>query len=126
MLKAQPGIHIMTAMAEAGKGDYTKSELKPIQVKTTLTPDEGLYILKNGVFVHPTAEVEVLDGKAVLRTAAGLPNELTITEGTIVGISTLQAEQTEGRSWYQLDGRRVDTPTQKGIYIQNGKKLIIK
>lgn len=126
MLKAQPGIHIMTAMAEAGKGDYTKSELKPIQVKTTLTPDEGLYILKNGVFVHPTAEVEVLDGKAVLRTAAGLPNELTITDGTIVGISTLQAEQTEGRSWYQLDGRRVDTPTQKGIYIQNGKKLIIK
>ena len=28
--------------------------------------------------------------------------------------------------WYDMQGRRVDTPTQKGTYIQNGKKYILK
>ena len=30
-------------------------------------------------------------------------------------------------AWYTLDGRRLDTmPTRKGIYIKDGKKIIIK
>ena len=30
-------------------------------------------------------------------------------------------------SWYTLDGRRLDTlPTRKGIYIKDGKKVVIK
>jgi len=33
----------------------------------------------------------------------------------------------EKNGWYTLDGRRIDTPpTRKGIYIMNGKKVIIK
>ena len=33
----------------------------------------------------------------------------------------------EKTGWYTLDGRRIDTPpTRKGIYIMNGKKVIIK
>ena len=28
--------------------------------------------------------------------------------------------------WYDLQGRRVDHPSQRGIYIQNGKKVFIK
>ncbi len=30
-------------------------------------------------------------------------------------------------AWYTLDGRRLDgKPTQRGIYINNGKKVAIK
>jgi hypothetical protein len=30
-------------------------------------------------------------------------------------------------AWYTLDGRRLSgKPTQKGIYINNGKKIVIK
>lgn len=33
----------------------------------------------------------------------------------------------EGNSeWYDLQGRRVDQPSQRGIYIQNGKKVFVK
>jgi hypothetical protein len=29
--------------------------------------------------------------------------------------------------WYSLDGRKLSAkPTQKGVYIQNGKKIVIK
>ena len=43
-------------------------------------------------------------------------------EGTS-GISTLKKEQLEGE-WYTLDGRRVEKPTRKGVYINNGKVVI--
>ena len=30
-------------------------------------------------------------------------------------------------AWYTLDGRKLDTkPTQKGMYIHNGKKVVVK
>jgi hypothetical protein len=28
--------------------------------------------------------------------------------------------------WYDLNGRRISTPTKKGLYIKNGKKVIVK
>ena len=29
--------------------------------------------------------------------------------------------------WYSLDGRKLNTmPTKKGVYIKNGKKVVIK
>ena len=47
-------------------------------------------------------------------------------EGT-TGISTLNVERgtLNDNSYYMLDGRRVAQPT-KGLYIVNGKKVIIK
>ena len=36
-------------------------------------------------------------------------------------------EETKNDSWYSLDGRLLDTkPTAKGVYIKNGKKVVIK
>jgi surface protein len=45
------------------------------------------------------------------------------------GIEDLTIEDPELREgpWYSLDGRRLDgRPTKKGVYIKNGKKLVIK
>ena len=45
------------------------------------------------------------------------------------GITTTNAEPStnEGIGWYDLSGRRLQgKPTEKGVYIQNGKKTIIK
>ena len=41
------------------------------------------------------------------------------------GISNIKADETNA-PYYTLDGKRVDNPTQKGIYIRNGKKILIK
>lgn len=39
---------------------------------------------------------------------------------------TAPSQVTSGKIYYTLDGRKVTSPTQKGIYIINGKKIIIK
>ena len=61
--------------------------------------------------------------------------EKTRTRGVIgiggdgtTGIQQIENGATiEKTGWYTLDGRRIDTPpTRKGIYIMNGKKVIIK
>jgi hypothetical protein len=48
--------------------------------------------------------------------------------GDTMGIHgmTAPSQVTSGKTYYTLDGRKVTSPTQKGIYIINGKKIIIK
>lgn len=54
--------------------------------------------------------------------------ELRLTNsGVQTGIATLDEEATEtSSSIFTLDGRQIVTPAQKGVYIMNGKKVIIK
>ena len=52
-------------------------------------------------------------------------------QGEKTAIVSLRADgsvaTTTQKGWYSLDGRRLDTmPTKKGIYIKDGKKVIIK
>ena len=46
-------------------------------------------------------------------------------ETTATGISTIKANQSDNSAIYNLQGVRIDNPT-KGIYIQNGKKIVVK
>ena len=47
--------------------------------------------------------------------------------GETTGITTLNIEREtlNDDSWYDLQGRRVENPT-KGVYIKNGRKVVIK
>ena len=43
------------------------------------------------------------------------------------GIESVEANSANGNSlWFDLSGRRVLTPQQGGLYILNGKKVILK
>ena len=43
------------------------------------------------------------------------------------GIKVKNEEWTAPTGWYTFDGRKLNTkPTEKGIYINKGKKIIIK
>ena len=41
------------------------------------------------------------------------------------GISRVVSE-VDNDVWYNLKGQRIDTPTRKGLYIKNGKKVVVK
>jgi len=62
--------------------------------------------------------------------ASSLPDVIDIVwipaQSRTTGISTVgAASETDG--WYSLDGRKLDgKPTKKGLYINNGKKVVIK
>ena len=43
------------------------------------------------------------------------------------GIASLSADSKDGSAWYTLDGRRLSgKPTVRGVYVNNGKKVVIK
>lgn len=42
------------------------------------------------------------------------------------GIREVKNETTTNSRWYSLDGREIKQPTKKGIYINNGKKIVIQ
>ena len=51
------------------------------------------------------------------------------TDGTtsLIGNGQLTTDHAASAQWYSLDGRRLDkAPKTKGVYIRNGKKLVIK
>ena len=53
---------------------------------------------------------------------------LDFGEGEETGISTTNFtnDANSGNEWYTLDGRRLqDKPAQKGVYIQNGRKIVV-
>ena len=53
-------------------------------------------------------------------------SELKNFLGSESGISSLGADKVDDSYWYSLDGRRMNSkPQAKGIYLNNGKKIII-
>ncbi|MBQ6161942.1 MAG: hypothetical protein IJK21_04780 [Prevotella sp.] len=51
----------------------------------------------------------------------------TITVGTPTGIDTIEAAEDWNAPVYDLNGRMINgKPAQKGVYIKNGKKVVVK
>ena len=50
---------------------------------------------------------------------------LVLDEGTETGISHIETAQGAADAYYDLSGRRIATPG-KGLYIKNGKKVLVK
>ncbi len=88
------------------------------------------YILTNGQF-KPANNSVVAVGKAYLSLdAAAAANELTISfddeDGGVTGIQNLTPALSKGEgAVFDLQGRRVAQPA-KGLYIVNGKKVVLK
>ena len=89
--------------------------------------DGDAYVLSDGAF-HPVNKGKLAAGKAyILKADVPVPApELSIVFGNLTGIQniTTAVKQSEGVV-FDLQGRKVAQPA-KGLYIVNGKKVIIK
>jgi hypothetical protein len=48
-------------------------------------------------------------------------------DGNTTGIKYIHTQDSNGsEQWYDLNGRRIERPTQNGIYIHNGRKEVLK
>lgn len=84
------------------------------------------YILYEGKFVL-CSDGELAEGKAYLPASAitsGAKIISIVFGGESTGINEIQKAETEG-AIYNLSGMRV-SKTQKGVYIMNGRKVIVK
>lgn len=87
------------------------------------------YMLKSGEFVA----VDQFDGIAANRcwlTLSGTPaaSRLHIRSGESTEVSgVIEVNEVSDNTWYTITGRKIEKrPDRKGIYINNGKKVIIK
>ncbi len=100
------------------------NKLKAAVTATDVTAN-STYVLSDGQFKKFTG-TSIPAGKAYL-LAEDIPaeaHELSINFGDATGIKNIKVG-TEDNIYYDLQGRRVLYPT-KGLYIVNGKKVIVK
>jgi hypothetical protein len=82
-------------------------------------PNSHLVAASRGEGIFNSKEVEAEVIKVRLMGLEG--------DGEITGISRVVPEAAVGNdAWYNLSGQRISTPTKKGLYIRNGKKVIVK
>ena len=110
--------------------------------------DGSSYTVNPGDFVKAMAGASIAPFRAYLKYTApvsgaprrgaaeeALPSRMTVrlvnADGDVTAIGTIDTKTGEIRfdseAWYTLDGRRLNgKPAQKGVYINNGKKIIVK
>ena len=86
------------------------------------------YAFNGKAFVFVKNAIEVGPNKAWLSVNTGVPSaRITIVfDSEATGIRTTDCTDYTDSVWYDLNGRKVAAPTKKGIYIMNGRKVVVK
>ena len=123
VLKGEPGSYTMAVSSTGATLDGTNLLKANIADRT---PGEAeYYTLAAGPKFSKSTGGVLAAGKAYLVIPGGSARTMTMKfSGEATGISELKSVAEEG-ALYNLSGARVSKPT-KGLYIQNGKKLIVK
>ena len=107
------------------KGIMVKS--KPVNASVS----SPIYVLQGGIFRKATTTISNFPvHKAYMELPSGAPAKLSLSFGdddetTDIESVTTDEEAKDNDVYYNLNGQRVSNP-QKGVYIHNGKKVIIK
>ncbi|MBR4730451.1 MAG: hypothetical protein IK075_09380 [Prevotella sp.] len=105
--------------------DFNNNMLKYADDPVDISGKE--YVLYKNEFVKASGKIPAgkcyldLNGPAVARS-------LSIAHGDdeAAGINGVTLDEESGdERWYDLQGRRIEKPTKKGLYILNGKKTVI-
>lgn len=130
-------------LVNAEAGDYTfkaTSDAEVLKTATTgaltgvcakTTVPEGSYILYNGDngigFYKVDGTTNTIDANhAYLTATSAQVKALSIYFGGTTAINTITQQQTADNATYTLHGIRVKGKLNHGIYIRNGKKIVIK
>ena len=124
----------VTAISE---GQIAYNKLKKVTTESAHFNTRQIYVLYNNEFVL-NKEGNLENGKVymdnpqyVAPSPSPAPANLRIAWGNSTGIETVHSEgltvNDQSDRWYTLDGRcLIGKPTAKGLYIVNGKKVVIK
>ena len=99
--------------------------------ETTISRSTGTaYYLYNGMFIRATENKAAANNNyLIVPASAQAPvRALNIGHGDgTTGIESLgSTESSNDERWYDLQGRRIERPAKTGLYILNGKKVVIR
>ena len=133
LLKSTADI-VLSSAADSGTGTYTGNELKGVDYETAQDANTTYYVLSkvNGVFgfykLKNTVNLGANKAYLAVANAHDAPEFIGFGENT-TAINEHEFNESYELSGerYSLDGRKLQgMPTQKGLYIVNGKKIVIK
>lgn len=141
LLKGEVGRTYTYQIAETDPGLYTGNRVIGVREDTTLVQTESdgksnwvlqsdykLHLVSNGTiksgraYVHETNDGDTNFGAKGIYLSFALNEENNTT-----GIDKVENKKDDEENvYYTLSGVRVINPTEKGVYIKNGKKVIIR
>ena len=141
LLKGEVGRTYTYQIAEVDPGLYAGNRIIGVREDTTLVqteadgksnwvlqPDYKLHLVSNGTiksgraYVHETNDDDTSFGAKGIYLSFALNEENNTT-----GIDKVENKKDDEENvYYTLSGVRVINPTEKGVYIKNGKKVIIR
>ena len=90
------------------------------------TASQSNYALNGTAFVWVKNAVEIAANKAWLSIPMSTARSISLVFDDATGVRPIDNGQLTIDNWYDLSGRKVATPTKKGIYVKNGKKVVVK
>lgn len=117
-------------LVQSGTGEIsTTGNLLAVQATDEEKATATVYLLYKGEFVLNKAGT-LKAGTVYLPVSAGGGSgaRLKISRGGNTGIENIEyTVKPQSDAWYTLDGRRLSSkPTKKGLYLQGGKKIVVK
>ena len=88
--------------------------------------DQTNYALNGKAFVYVKYAIPVAANKAWLNISNSNARVINIVFDETTGITNADRTKSTDDSWYTIDGRKVNAPTKKGVYILNGQKVVVK
>ena len=146
ILAGTPGTTYTYRIAESAVAKLTDNKVMPVREDTllyqtetdgksnwTLQADYKLHLTQDAktiycgrAYVHETNETGVQGAKPVV-FGLSLDDEDGSTSNDTTGIGSVENKKADEENvYYTLSGVKVINPTEKGVYIKNGKKVIIR
>lgn len=127
VLNAEAGDYTFELADEAGTKP-ANNDLNP--ATADITADGTQYCLTQNDegkvgFAKVQAGLNIPAGKAYLVVNNTQAANFFALDGSVTAIKNVEAAQADDNAYYTLQGVKVEHPT-KGIYIKNGKKVVIK
>lgn len=127
----QPAGDCTTTVRADNGGDYT---FQGILAPTALETNDRQYFLNSAGtdFVLPlnnTSKLKATRAYIIVPAAAGPAQSRQYCfdfNGTTTAIDNVTVSGMEDGTWYTISGIRINRPAAKGVYIHNGRKVIVK
>ena len=141
LLKGEVGRTYTYQIAEADPGLYTGNRIIGVREDTTLvqteTDGKSNWVLQSDYKLHLVSNGTIKSGRAYVHEtndgdtnfgAKGIYLSFALNEeNNTTGIDKVENKKDDEENvYYTLSGVRVINPTEKGVYIKNGKKVIIR